>query len=141
MTAIKDYTNLILLRCEHNKLTSLNGMDNMNNITYLCGVGNKLGTITNETGLENGEDAITGTSISALANKTQLTQVNLNSNSNLSNVSYFVNDTSLKYLYLENCSKKLLFTEFRNKNLTKEELENKGIIRVNNWLDVKEELI
>lgn len=38
---------------------------------------------------------------------------------------------------LENCSKKLLFTEFRNKNLTKEELENKGIIRVNNWLDVK----
>ena len=86
----------------------------MNNITYLCGVGNKLGTITNETGLEIGEDAITGTSISALANKTQLTQVNLNSNSNLSNVSYFVNNTSLKYLYLENCSRNMVVGNITN---------------------------
>ena len=114
LTAIKDYTNLILLRCEHNKLTSLDGMDNMNNITYLCGVGNKLGTITNESGIESEEDAITGTSISALANKAQLTQVNLNSNSNLSNVSYFVNDTSLKYLYLENCSKNMVVGNITN---------------------------
>ena len=38
---------------------------------------------------------------------------------------------------LENCNKKLLFTEFRNKKLTNEELKEKGIIRVNNWLDVK----
>ena len=42
---------------------------------------------------------------------------------------------------LENCDKKLLFTEFRNKKLTEEELKNKGIIRVNNWLDVKKELM
>ena len=42
---------------------------------------------------------------------------------------------------LENCDKKLLFTEFRNKKLTDEELEEKGIIRVNNWLDVKKELL
>ena len=42
---------------------------------------------------------------------------------------------------LENCDKKLLFTEFRNKKLTDEELKNKGIIRVNNWLDVKKELL
>ena len=42
---------------------------------------------------------------------------------------------------LENCGKKLLFTEFRNKELTNEELEEKGVIRVNNWLDVKEELL
>ena len=114
LTAIKDYTNLILLRCEHNKLTSLNGMDNMNNITYLCGVGNKLGTITNETGIEIGEDAITGTSISALANKVNLTQVNLNYNLNLSNVSYFVNDTKLEYLYLENCSKNMVVNGIAN---------------------------
>ena len=107
LTAIKDYTNLILLRCEHNKLISLDGMYNMNKITYLCGVGNKLGTITNESGIESGEDAITGTSISTLANKTKLFQVNLNGNSNLSNVTYFVNDISLKYLYLENCSKNM----------------------------------
>lgn len=42
---------------------------------------------------------------------------------------------------LENCDKKLLFTEFRNKKLTDEELEEKGIIRVNNWLDIKKELL
>ena len=42
---------------------------------------------------------------------------------------------------LENCDKKLLFTEFRNKKITEEELKNKGIIRVNNWLDVKKELM
>ena len=42
---------------------------------------------------------------------------------------------------LENCNKKLLFTEFRNKKLTNEELEEKCVIRVNNWLDVKKELL
>lgn len=42
---------------------------------------------------------------------------------------------------LDNCGKKLLFTEFRNKKLTDKELENKGIVRVNNWLDVKKELL
>ena len=42
---------------------------------------------------------------------------------------------------LESSDKKLLFTEFRNEKLTKEELESKGIIRVNNWLDIKKELL
>ena len=42
---------------------------------------------------------------------------------------------------LESCDKRLLFTEFRNKKLTKEELENKGVIRINNWLDVRKELL
>ena len=42
---------------------------------------------------------------------------------------------------LESSDKKLLFTEFRNEKLTKEELESKGIIRVNNWLDVKRQLL
>ena len=42
---------------------------------------------------------------------------------------------------LENCDKKLLFTEFRNKKLTDKKLKEKGVIRVNNWLDVKKELL
>ena len=42
---------------------------------------------------------------------------------------------------LENCDKKLLFTEFRNKKLTDKKKKKKGIIRVNNWLDVKKELL
>ena len=42
---------------------------------------------------------------------------------------------------LESCDKKLLFTEFRNKKITDKELKDKGIVRVNNWLDVKKELL
>ena len=42
---------------------------------------------------------------------------------------------------LENCDKKLIFTEFRNEKLTDIELKEKGVIRVNNWLDVKKELL
>ena len=103
LTKIKDFTNLILLRCEYNNLTSLAGMENMNNIVYLCGVGNRLGTI-NSNGTETKESTETGTSISSLANKEFLYQVNLMSNSNLANVSYFKNDTALKYLYLSGCS-------------------------------------
>lgn len=42
---------------------------------------------------------------------------------------------------LESCDKKLLFTEFRNKKLTDEELNDNGIVRVNNWLEVKKQLL
>ena len=104
LSEIKDFTNLLLLRCEYNNLTSLEGIQNMNNITYLCAVGNKIGTITKEDGSTKGESVETGTSISSLANKKQLYQVNLKNNSNLANVSYFKDDTALKYLYLSGCS-------------------------------------
>ena len=99
LSALSEYTNLTLLRCEYNNITSLAGMENMNNIVYLCGVGNKLGTL--ESG---GEDVETGTAIASLANKTKLQQVNLEDNSNLANVSYFENDTAIRYLYLSGCS-------------------------------------
>ena len=111
---IKDFTNLILLRCEYNQLTNLSGIENMQSLTYLCGAENKLGTIINENGIESGEDALIGTAISALADKTQLTQVNLSSNSNLACVSYFINDINLKYLYLENCSKNMVIGGITN---------------------------
>lgn len=65
------------------------------------------------------------------------------------NFIFMSNKTKIKYdigiddrtSNLENCNKKLLFTEFRNKKLTDEELESRKIIRVNNWLDVKRELL
>ena len=41
---------------------------------------------------------------------------------------------------LQSCNKKLLFTEFRNKKITNEKLKNKGIIRVNNWLEVENKI-
>ena len=103
LTEIKDFVNLILMRCEYNQLTSLNGMKNMNNIAYLCGVGNKLGTII-DSGIESKESTETGMSISSLANKKSLYQVNLKDNVNLANVSYFKEDTALRYLYLSGCS-------------------------------------
>ena len=100
LSALSGYTNLILLRCEYNNITSLAGMENMNNLVYLCGVGNKLGTL--ESG--SGENVETGTAIASLANKTKLQQVNLENNINLANVSYFENDTAIRYLYLGGCS-------------------------------------
>ena len=104
LSEIKDFTNLILLRCEYNNLTSLEGMQNVNNITFLCAEGNKIGTITKEDGSTEGESVETGTSISSLANKKQLYQVNLKNNSNLANVSYFKDDIALKVLHLSGCS-------------------------------------
>ena len=67
----------------------------------------------------------------------------------INNFIFMSNKTKIKYdigiddraSNLENCDKKLLFTEFRNKKLTDEELESKAIVRVNNWLDVKRELL
>ena len=100
LSSLSGYTNLILLRCEYNNITSLAGMENMNELVYLCGVGNKLGTLENG----SGEDVETGTAIASLANKIKLQQVNLEDNSNLANVSYFENDTAIRYLYLGGCS-------------------------------------
>lgn len=42
---------------------------------------------------------------------------------------------------LESCDKKLLFTELRNNKITDEELRNREIIRVNNWLDVRDQIL
>ncbi len=47
----------------------------------------------------------------------------------------------LGFNYICTHYKKLLFTEFRNKKLTDKKLKEKGVIRVNNWLDVKKELL
>ena len=100
LSSLSGYTNLIFLRCEYNNLTSLAGMENMNELVYLCGVGNKLGTLDSGTG----ENVETGTAIASLANKTSLQQVNLENNTNLANVSYFENDTAIRHLYLGGCS-------------------------------------
>ena len=100
LTALSGYTSLILLRCEYNNLTSLAGMENMNELVYLCGIGNKLGTLDSG----EGENVEKGTAIASLANKTKLQQVNLESNTNLANVSYFENDIVIRYLYLGGCS-------------------------------------
>ena len=100
LSSLSGYTNLILLRCEYNNLTSLAGMENMNNLLYFCGARNKLGTL--EDG--SGEGVETGTAIASLTNKINLQQVNLENNTNLANVSYFENDTAIRYLYLSGCS-------------------------------------
>lgn len=42
---------------------------------------------------------------------------------------------------LENSDTKLLFTAWHNQKFTTEELKSRGVIRVNNWLDIKDILI
>lgn len=42
---------------------------------------------------------------------------------------------------LDSCDKKLLFSEFRNKNLSNDDLEAQKIIRVDNWLDIKKNIM
>lgn len=46
-----------------------------------------------------------------------------------------------KIEHLENAKIKLLYTAYHNKNITDEELKEKGIIRVNNWLDIENILL
>ncbi len=67
----------------------------------------------------------------------------------INNFIFMTDKTKIKYdigiddrvSNLESCNKKLLFTEFRNIKLTDRELKDKGIVRVNNWLDIKKELL
>lgn len=67
----------------------------------------------------------------------------------INNFIFMTDKTKIKYdigiddraSNLENCDKKLLFTEFRNRKITDKELKNKEIERVNNWLDVRNELL
>ena len=42
---------------------------------------------------------------------------------------------------LEGGNIKLLYTAYHNKNISNEQLEKQGIIRVNNWLDIKKILL
>ena len=42
---------------------------------------------------------------------------------------------------LINCAQKILFTEFRNQNISEEDLQSNGIVRANDWQEVKKILI
>lgn len=42
---------------------------------------------------------------------------------------------------LRSCDQKILFTEFRNEKITDEELAADGLVRANDWLDVKKLLL
>ena len=42
---------------------------------------------------------------------------------------------------LVSCNYKILFTEFRNEKISDEELASNGIVRANNWLEVKKLLL
>jgi hypothetical protein len=104
---LKNFNNLYLLRIEGNQLTTLKGLEDKNDLTYLIANNNKLGIDekylpsvddTEKSDEELGKNASTD-SLSALSNKSQLMCVNLRGNVNLKWVSYLSNDTAIKKLY------------------------------------------
>ncbi len=101
---ISEFKDLYLLRIERNNLTSLKGLENMTDLTYLYCTYNNLGAnevykpLGGETDKEKGKDEIND-SLASLRNKAKLFYLHLQGNLNLKWVGYLKNDTNLRYLY------------------------------------------
>ena len=94
--ALIDFKNIYLMRAECNSLATLEGLDNMSNLTYLFANSNNLGI--NETEESSGTDAL-----AYLKNNNKLNYVNLKYNTNLKYVSYLKNYSTIRQLYLLGC--------------------------------------
>ena len=111
LTAIGGFTNLYLLRMEYNSVKSLNGLENMKNLTYLYACNNLLGQNCLEDGIDKTKNCL-----SSLENKNKenavkrddstdgLFYLNLRDNKDLKCVDYLKNDVDVKYLYLKGCN-------------------------------------
>ena len=97
---IKDYINLIAVRIEFNKLRSLDGMEKMSKLSYLHAFGNNLGDDDTEESA-NSLKAIENTE----TNKHVLFMVDLSLNYNLKYVNYLNSNSTIRYLFLEDCDK------------------------------------
>lgn len=100
LSFIADFTNLYLLRCEYNSLKSLKGLKNMNNLTYLYAQYNKLGTDCTENGSSVDTDCL-----GSLKDKDRLYFCDFVGNTNLRYVDYLASDSSIRYLYMKDCSR------------------------------------
>ena len=101
--SLSGFENIYLLRVEQNKLLSLKGCENMNDLTYIHSNNNNLGDneVYNED-LENNGKNEQEDAISSLKNKAKLYYVRLENNTNLKWIGYLENCTSIRYLYLAN---------------------------------------
>ena len=108
---LKDFSSVYLLRVECNKLTSLAGCENMQNLTYLYACENNLGANEvylgvdeNEDGLDDGRNASTD-ALACLSGKNNLYYVHLIKNTNLIWIDYLKDSTSINKFFLAGCSK------------------------------------
>ena len=106
---IKDFTNVRLLRIEYNKITSLKGLENYNDLTILVADENDLGKYEqyldkdeNNNDKDDGRDL--DNALASLENKTELTTLTATSNSNIIWIDYLENCSNLSALCLKGCT-------------------------------------
>ena len=93
---LTDFRNITLLRVEYNNLYDLKGLENLNNLQYLCATNNILGI--NENDIQDEERDV----LSILKNKNELEFLNLSNNVELKWVEYLENLKKINNLYLSN---------------------------------------
>ena len=106
---IKDFTNVRLLRIEYNKITSLKGLENYNNLNTLVADANNLGKYEqylekdeNNNDKDDGRDL--DNALASLENKTELSTLTVTLNSNLIWIDYLKNCSNLSALCLKSCT-------------------------------------
>ena len=106
---IKDFTNVRLLRIEYNKITSLKGLENYNNLNILVADANNLGKYEqylekdeNNNDKDDGRDL--DNALASLENKTELSTLTVTLNSNLIWIDYLKNCSNLSALCLKGCT-------------------------------------
>lgn len=97
---IKDFKNVYLLDIERNKFQTLDGLENMENLTYLFATTNELGK--NRDSDEPNEEI---DCLASLKNLKKLYLFRANDCRDLRNVDYLKNSNNLRFLYLSGCNK------------------------------------
>jgi len=104
LEGIEEFSNVLLLRLEYNKINKLTNISPLSSIEYLSAAGNLLGSLeTYNTSLENYGKNIETDSISVLATLSKLSYVNIRSNYYLKWCGYLKDCESIRTLYLGNC--------------------------------------
>ena len=108
ISSLSGFSMINLLRIEGNKITTLNGLENMNSLKYLVATDNQLGINekrlnldTNSDGIDDGKNTLTD-SLTALSGKTSLEYLNLIKNPIIW-IGYISDCESIKRLNLHDC--------------------------------------
>ncbi len=107
LDAIKNFKNVRLLRVEMNRLTTLSGIEDMNELYYLYAQNNLLGAneeILGDNDNDGYDDGINNdNALRPLTDKKMLYFLGLTYNNDLKFVHYLINDTNLRYLLMSTC--------------------------------------
>ena len=109
ISCLMDFENIVLIRAGVNNITSLHGLEKMNNLISLYVNKNDLGKNEKFLGIDedkdnedDGKNEITD-GLASLKNKKNLVRLRVTGNTNLKWVDYIEGCSSLKSLYLEDC--------------------------------------